>query len=59
LPQSACDGEEDQNFITARKMDTILEIEGSENYTQNFQKSPYNDFPFSNSKSRVTMATTG
>jgi hypothetical protein len=37
-------------------METILEIDGSENFTQNFQKSPKNDFLFSNSKSRQTMA---
>lgn len=38
-------------------MDTIFEIEGSENFTQNFQKSPYNDFALSNSKSRETLKT--
>jgi len=33
-------------------MDTILEIDGSENFTQNLHKSPKNDFLFSNSKPR-------
>ncbi len=37
-------------------MDTILEIEGSENFTQNLQKSPRNDFFMSNTKSRQTMS---
>ncbi len=38
-------------------MDTIFEIEGSENFTQNIHKSPFNDFPLTNTKSGTTMNT--
>lgn len=38
--------------LPAYKMDTILEIDGSENFTQNMQRSPKNEFLLSNRKSR-------
>ena len=38
-------------------METIYEIEGSENFSQNLLKSPRNDFFSSGRKSRETLGT--
>ena len=44
--------------VRLAKMDTILEIDGSENFTQNFNRSPLID-PFSSTKKSRELMTIG
>jgi hypothetical protein len=57
MPQTSNENEGESRFLGAGKMETIFEIDASENFTQNMQNWPQNECYFGNPKPGPTLAT--